>query len=111
MSQLADPDQEPQELPPNDDAVPPERVIVGGDNNRWLNITRTQVVLGAEDPDSRIYICEVCENTTATDSPDSEICRAANYTQTTIGSPPTINEASGELGYSIVNLYLNNSKR
>ena len=101
---FADPNQEPQALPPNADMDPPDRVIVGGEKNRWLNITQTQIVQGAEDPDSRIYICEVCENSTEAESVGFENCNAANYTQVTIGSPPTINEASGELGYSTVNL-------
>ena len=90
---FADPDQEPQVVPPNEN-MPNERVIVGGDFNRWLNITRTQIVQGAEDPDSRIYICEVCDNSTM-----PETCSAANYTQLTVGTPPNITDTSSELDY------------
>ena len=81
----------PQELPPNDNAMPPERVIVGGNLNRWLNITRTAIVQGAEDPDTRIYMCEVCADITTLEN-----CSAANYTQVVVGSPPSIRETSGE---------------
>ena len=80
------------ELPPNGDVMPPERVIVGGQFNRWLNISRTLIVQAAEDPDSRIYICEVCENITTLEN-----CNSANYTQVTVGSPPSITETSSEL--------------
>ena len=68
--------------------MPGQRVIVGGEFNQWLNITRTEIVQGAEDPDSRIYICEVCDNNNA--------CSAANYTQVTVGTPPNITDDSGE---------------
>jgi hypothetical protein len=64
---------------------------VGGEFNRWLNITRTEIVQGAEDPDSRIYICEVCEGNSTRDN-----CIAANYTQVTVGTPPDITDASSE---------------
>jgi hypothetical protein len=87
---FADPDQEPQEVPPNE-GMPGERVLVGGEFNRWLNITRTEIVQGAEDPDSRIYICEVCEGNSTRDN-----CIAANYTQVTVGTPPDITDASSE---------------
>ena len=73
---------------PNE-GMPGERVIVGGTFNRWLNITRTEIVQGAEDPDSRIYICEVCEANTTN-------CSPANYTQVTVGTPPDITDASSE---------------
>lgn len=63
-------------------------MIVGGEFNRWLNITRTEIVQGAEDPDSRIYICEVCDN--------DNNCTAADYTQVTVGTPPNITDDSGE---------------
>ena len=74
--------------------MPGQRVIVGGESNRWLNITRTRIIQGAEDPDSRIYICEVC-------SANNTNCNGANYTQLTVGTPPNITDDSGELhGYS-----------
>ena len=88
---VADPGLPPQELEPNEGVMPPPRLIVGGQLNRWLNITRTVTVQGAEDPDSNIYMCEVCRNVTTLEG-----CSAANYTQFTIGSPPVLEDASGE---------------
>ena len=77
----------PQELTPNDGFDPPQRIIVGGDSNRWLNITRVELIGGAEDPDSKIFMCEVCLNR---DNPNEE-CHTANYTSWIIGAPPVIN--------------------
>jgi hypothetical protein len=62
----------------------PPRFRVGGLNNRWLNITYVDTVGGAEDPDSKIFICEVCE---ARATP-SEQCSASNFTLKLVGAPP-----------------------
>ena len=72
--------------------MPTPRIVVGGEFNRWLNITRTVTVQGAEDPDSSIFMCEVCQNITT-----FEGCSVSNYTQFTIGSPPVVGDTSGEL--------------
>ena len=82
----------PQELSRNEDVIPPERIIVGGDFNRWLNITRVEVVGGAEDPDSKIFMCEVC---VARDTP-FEVCHISNYTNRVIGAPPRLNETNSK---------------
>ena len=76
----------PQEIPPNEGAFPAERIIVGGDSNRWLNISQTVIIQGAEDSDSKIFMCEVCVDRS---SPDI-VCHTANYTSWTIGAPPII---------------------
>ena len=89
---VADPGLPPQKLEPNEDVMPPPRLIVGGEFNRWLNITRTVTVQGAEDPDSNIYMCEVCQNVTTLEG-----CSAANHTQFTIGLPPVVEDTSGEI--------------
>ena len=65
---------------------------MGGEFNRWLNITRVQVVGGAEDPDSKIFQCEVC---IARGTP-SEECHTANYTNYITGSPPMILERNSK---------------
>lgn len=88
---VADPGRPPQVLEPNDDVTPIPRIIVGGEFNRWLNITRTVTIQGAEDPDSNIYMCQVCQNVTTLEG-----CTAASYSQFTIGSPPVIDDTSGE---------------
>lgn len=89
---LVDPGAPPQELEPNDDADPPERISVGGEANRWLNITGTITAQGARDPDRAIYMCNVCENNeTSLDN-----CSSANYTQLTIGTPPLVEDTSGK---------------
>ena len=84
---------EPQTLVPNDDVLPLERIIVGGQFNRWLNITNTVIAQGAEDPDRKILMCTVCEDR----GTPSEMCHTSNYTSRLIGAPPVIIETSSEL--------------
>ena len=86
-----DPGVPPQELAPNDDADPPERISIGGPFGRWLNISETITAQGARDPDRAIYMCNVCEsNETAL-----EDCSSSNYTQLVIGTPPEVTDTSG----------------
>ena len=82
----------PQVLVPNAGFQPLERIIVGGEFNRWLNITRVEVVGGAEDPDSKLFMCEVCVGRYT----PFEICHTSNYTNRVIGAPPVIKETNGK---------------
>ena len=75
--------------------MPPARIIVGGPFNQSLNITETVIVQGAEDPDSKTFMCTVCVDRGA----PSEMCHAANYTSLLVGAPPVINGNSSELRY------------
>ena len=68
------------------------RITVGGKYNRWLNISRVELVGGAEDPDSKIFECEVC---TARDTPLAN-CSTANYTNLVVGGPPVIKETNSK---------------
>ena len=61
---------------------------MGGLQNQWLNISEIKVVRGAEDPDSKIFQCEVCVDR---DTP-FQVCHTANYTNIVIGAPPVIKE-------------------
>ena len=61
---------------------------MGGLHNQWLNISEIGVVGGAEDFDSKIFMCEVC---VGRDTPFQE-CHTANYTNRVIGAPPVIKE-------------------
>ena len=61
---------------------------MGGPFNRWLNISQIEVIGGAEDPDSKIFMCEVC---VARGTPFEE-CHTANYTNFVTGGPPNITE-------------------
>ena len=87
-----DPAMLPEVIAPNTGVEPPERITVGGQFNRWLNISSVITVQGAEDPDSKIFICEVCQ---ARGTP-SEQCNTANFTLSLIGAPPQ-NLYSGSL--------------
>ena len=87
----------PEVIAPNADVKPPERIIVGGQFNRWLNISSVITVQGAEDPDSKLFMCELCQ---ARGTP-SEQCNTANFTLNTIGAPPKI-QYSGSLGMLIL---------
>ena len=62
---------------------------MGGEYNRWLNISQIEL---AEDPDSKIFQCEVC---IARGTP-SEECHIANYTNRVTGGPPMILEANSK---------------
>ena len=73
-------------IPPNVGAQPPERIIVGGFFNQLLNITYVELIGGAEDPDSKIFMCEVCE---ARGTP-SEQCSTSNFTLKLVGAPPKV---------------------
>ena len=68
------------------------RVRVEGSNDRFLNITRTNIVAAAEDPDSGIYCCEVC--------PSAGTCSSRNVTLYLLGAPPDINETRPSAGMS-----------
>ena len=70
-----------QDLNPGD-----PRIVVGGESNEWLNITRTLVSAGAEVPDNGIYMCEVCTDR-------SQECHTSNVTLQVIGEQPFIDEA------------------
>ena len=78
----ADPSATPQLLLPTESE---ERIAVGGDYNEWLNITSV-VIQGEEDPDSKIFMCEVCTNQSA----PLKQCYTSNFTLRVIGAPPVI---------------------
>ena len=60
--------------------------IIGGEFDRWLNITGVEIAQGARDPDRAIFRCEVCIGR----GTPFESCYAANYTNLVIGSAPMI---------------------
>ena len=83
--------QAPQILTPNDNGFgSPPRIKVGGESNRWLNISFVVLIGGVEDHDSKIFMCEVCLN----HSTPAEECYTANYTSWLVGAPPNINGTS-----------------
>ena len=63
------------------------RIMVGGDFNRWLNISQIELVGGGQDSDSKIFQCKVC---IAHRTPFEE-CHTANYTNLVTGGPPVVN--------------------
>ena len=63
--------------------------IVGGEFNRWLNITRTNIIQGAQDINQGNYTCEVCIGTGFLPEP---ICHTAVSTLLLIGGPPIITQ-------------------
>ena len=65
---------------------------MGGLFDQWLNISQIEVVGGAEDPDSKIFMCEVCIDR----GTPSQVCHTANYTNLVIGGPPVIRETTGK---------------
>lgn len=77
-------------LNPSDENL---RIVVGGESNRWLNISRTVARRGSEDPDSKIFMCEVCERRNTI----FESCQISNYTSRIVGAPPILTGNSSEL--------------
>ena len=72
------------------------RIIVGGKSNRWLNISRITAIQGAEDPDYKIFMCEVCEMFDVGGTVFKR-CHVSNYTSRVIGAPPVLTINSREL--------------
>ena len=66
--------------------APTRRIRVEGDFNRYLNITRTNIVAGAEDTDSGVYTCRVC----VAQGTMFEVCRNASTRVYLLGSPPDV---------------------
>ena len=66
--------------------LPTARRIVGGEFNRFLNITRTLISQGAEDPDFGRYICSTC---IAIGTPQEQ-CHNATVVLFLVGSPPQL---------------------
>ena len=77
-------------LNPSDENL---RTLVGGESNRWLNISKTITRQGSEDPDSKIFMCEVCEHRNTV----FESCQISNYTSRIVGAPPVLTGNSSEL--------------
>ena len=74
-----------------------ERRVVGGVSNRWLNITGTLIVQGAEDPDLGNYICSACTNI----GTPQEMCHNATLTLYLLGSAPELDKAPNNGKYYI----------
>ena len=75
--------------PISDDTMiiqPDDRIRVEGEFNRYLNITRTNIVAGAEDIDSGVYTCRVC----VAQGTILEDCRNASTRVYLLGSPPDV---------------------
>ena len=92
-----------EEILNNENSRPRPRIVVGGQDNRWLNITSTLAVRAAQDPDAKIFMCEVCENLATRTR-----CSVSNYTQFVVGSPPFLSDTSGTNSESMINLLLIN---
>ena len=60
--------------------------IIGGEFNRWFNITSTIISAQATVPDQGDYICEVC---VARDTP-FEMCHRGTLTLHLLGAPPEL---------------------
>ena len=71
-------------LPPPDQYN--RRIRVEGEFNRYLNITRTNIVPAAEDPDSGVYTCQVC----FAQGTSCEVCHNASILLYLLGAPPNL---------------------
>ena len=73
---------------------PDDRIRVEGEFNRYLNITRTNIVGGGEDQDSRVYTCQVC----VAQGTIFEVCHNSTTRVYLLGSPPDVNCGEPDAG-------------
>ena len=71
-----------------------DRIRVEGEFNRYLNITRTNIVGGGEDQDSRVYTCQVC----VAQGTIFEVCHNSTTRVYLLGSPPDVNCGEPDAG-------------
>ena len=85
---------EPQVVDPTPlDEIETSSTVVGGELNRWYNITSALIFFAAEDPSFGDYICNVCFSR---DTP-SEECHNATMQLHILGAPPMLVRSDGEL--------------
>ena len=68
-----------------------QRIVVAGESNRWLNITQTIAVPGAEDPDNKIFTCRIVTS----DDEESEALYESSVELRMVGEPPMIIRGNG----------------
>ena len=68
-----------------------QRIVVGGESNRWLNITQTVAVPGAEGPDNKIFTCRIVTS----DDEESEALYESSVELRMVGEPPMIIRGNG----------------
>ena len=73
-----------------------DRLRSEGALNRYLNITRTNIMKGAERKDNGLYTCTVCTDTG---------CRSASVMLFLIGAPPSLDSAADNGKYCNLNLH------
>ena len=73
-----------------------DRFRAEGELNRFLNITRTNIIQGAERMDNGLYTCTVCTESG---------CRSASVMLYLIGAPPRLDFAEDDGMYYIVTFY------
>ena len=87
-------DPEPQVVDPTPlDEFLTSATVVGGQFNRWYNITSAIIVPGAEDPSFGDYTCNVCF---LRGTPFEE-CHNATMQLHILGAPPMLVRSDGEL--------------
>ena len=77
-----------QLIPTPGDRLDFQRIVVGGESNRWLNITQTVAVPGAEDPDNKIFTCRVATS-------EFEALYESLVELRMVGEPPVIIRGNG----------------
>ena len=86
-------DPEPQRVDPTPfDEIETSSTVVGGELNRWYNITSAIIVSGAEDTSIGDYICNVCFSR----GTPSEECHNATMQLHILGAPPMLVRSDGE---------------
>lgn len=74
-----------------------QRILVGGESDRWLNITQTVAVPGAEDPDNKLFICRIL-------TPDDGVYYESTLNLQMVGAPPVIIRGNGSGNCSYVHI-------
>ena len=65
-----------------------QRIVVGGESDRWLNITQTIAVPGTEDPDNKQFTCRIL-------TPDGGVDYESTLDLRMVGAPPVIIRGNG----------------
>ena len=74
--------------PTPEDRLDFQRIVVGGESNRWLNITQTVAVPGAENPDNKIFTCRIATS-------DEGVYYDSTLELRMVGEPPVIIRGNG----------------
>ena len=88
-----------QLTPTPSDRLSFQRIVVGGESDRWLNITQTIAVPGTEDPDNKQFTCRIL-------TPDGGVDYESTLDLRMVGAPPVIIRGNGSGKQHLVHMQM-----